>query len=70
MAMTVLPGGAESACFIHRYKPLGDNRVLWEYRHTAHSNRTVDSFGTVLAVWIVVDYRGVVVALVCSYLYL
>ena len=24
MAMTVLPGDAESACFIHKPKPLGD----------------------------------------------
>ena len=24
VAMTVLPGDAESACFIHKHKPLGD----------------------------------------------
>ena len=32
MAMTVLPGDAESACFIHKHKSLGDILRLPESR--------------------------------------
>ena len=40
VAMTVLPGEAESACFIHKHKPLGDNRGYGESPHIQVGDKT------------------------------